>query len=178
MKALHESYAEALFEVTEELGITDTVLAELGEVASLLSSNPEYTSLLDSPTIQTGEKISMVESALGQTNGYLLNFIKILVENKCVAEISKINHCFSAIYDEKHGILRASAISAIPLSAEQTEKIKASLEKRTGKSVVLTNTIDPALIGGVRLDYGTEQIDKSVSSSLRAIGTLISDTDI
>lgn len=178
MKELHESYAEALFEVAEESGVTDTVLTELETVASLLRDNPDYLSLLDSPTVQTDEKISMVEKAFGKANGYLLNFIKILVENKCVAELSKISSCFSAIYDEKHGILRASAVSAIPLDTEQSDRIKTSLEKRTGKRVVLTNTVDPSIIGGIRLDFGTEQIDKSVSSSLRAIGTLISDTDI
>ena len=178
MKELHESYAEALFEVAEESGITDTVLTELGEVAFILESNPDYLSLLDSPTVQTGEKISMIDKAFTQANGYLLNFIKILIENKCVSEISKIKDYFSAIYDEKHGILRATAVSAIPLNREQADKIKASLEARTGKSIVLTNTVDPSIIGGIRLDFGTEQIDKSVSSSLRAIGTLISDTDI
>ena len=178
MKALHESYAEALFEVAEESGITDTVLEELNAVTMVLSENPDYLSLLDSPTVQTDEKISMAEKAFGSANEYLLNFIRILVENKCVSELSKIKDYFSALYDDKHGIIRAVAFSAIPLDTEQIEKIKANLEKRTGKSVVLTNTVDPSLIGGVKLDYGTEQIDKSVSSSLKAIGTLISDTDI
>ena len=178
MKELHESYAEALFEVTEETGVTDTVLTELCEITSIFESNPDYLSLLDSSTVQTGEKISMIEKAFGSANGYLLNFLKILIENKCLSELSGIKDCFSAIYDEKHGILRANAVSAVPLTTEQTDKIKSSLEKRTGKSVVLTNTVDPSIIGGIRLDYGTEQIDKSVSSSLKAIGTLISDTDI
>ena len=82
------------------------------------------------------------------------------------------------MYDEKYGILRASAVSAVPLSTEQSEKIKSNLEKRTGKTVILTNTIDTSIIGGARLDFGCEQIDKSVSSTLKAIGTLISDTDI
>ncbi len=178
MKTLHESYAEALFEVAEEAGITGTVLEELEAVASLLGSNPEYLALLDSPTVQTDEKISMAEKAFGQANVYLLNFIKILVESKCLSELPKISEVFSALYDEKNGILRANAVSAVPLSAKQSDKIRASLEKRTGKSVVLTNTVDASIIGGVRLDFGTEQIDKSVSSSLKAIGTLISGTDI
>lgn len=178
MKALHESYAEALFEVAEETGVTDTILEELTAVASLLEEAPEYLALLDSPTVQTEEKISMAELAFGQVNGYLLNFIKILVESKCVSELMKVSNRFSALYDEKHGILRATAVSAIALDEEQTAKIKVGLEKRTGKRVVLTNTVDASIIGGVRLDFGTEQIDKSISSSLKAIGTLISDTDI
>lgn len=178
MKTLHDSYAEALFEIAEESGITDTVLEELEAVASLLAENPDYSSLLDSPTVQTEEKISMAEKAFGQANAYLLNFIKILVDNKCVAELPKISKVFSALYDEKNGILRASAVSAVPLSTEQSDKIRASLEKRTGKRVVLTNKVDRSIIGGVRLDFGTEQIDKSVRTSLKAIGTLISDTDI
>ncbi len=178
MKALHESYAEALFEVAAETGVTDTVLEELEAVASILEKNPEYLTLLDSPTVQTDEKTSMVDLAFGQVNGYLLNFIKILVEGKCVSELPKISVCFTSLYDEKEGILRANAVSAVALSTEQADKIRASLEKRTGKRVILTNTVDASIIGGVILDFGTERIDKSVSSSLKAIGTLISDTDI
>lgn len=178
MKAIHESYAEALYEVAQELGITDTVLGELESVASLLGDNPEYTSLLDSPTVQTAERIEMAEKAFGSVNEYLLNFLKILVENKCVSELGKVYESFSAMHDEKQGILRAVAVTAVALSDKQAQNIKSALEAKTGKTVILTNTVDASVIGGVRLDYGTEQIDKSVSSSLKAIGTLISDTDI
>lgn len=178
MKAFHESYANALYEVADEMGVTDVILGELQSISALLSENGDYAKLLDSPTIPTDAKLSLADESFGLVNVYLLNFIKILVENKCFGEFSKIYESFSSLYDEKHNILRATATSVLPLDKEQAEQITARLEAKTGKKVVLSNTVDPSVIGGVKLSYGGEEIDKSIKTTLKTIGNLISSTDI
>jgi F-type H+-transporting ATPase subunit delta len=69
-------------------------------------------------------------------------------------------------------------VTASPLNAKQADAIKEKLERKTGKTVILTNTVDAGIIGGVLLKYGGEQIDRSVKSSLKAISNVISKADV
>ena len=45
------NYAEALFSLSEEMGISDGVISELGAVTEILCAYPEYVKLLDTPAV-------------------------------------------------------------------------------------------------------------------------------
>ena len=51
-----------------------------------------------------------------------------------------------------------------------------SPEKLTDKTVELTNRIDPACLGGVRLDYDGKRVDGTVRSRLDAIHNMLKNT--
>ena len=69
-----------------------------------------------------------------------------------------------------------SAIWA-PLSEELENRLNSMLEKKTGKKVELSVTVDESLIGGMRLDLDGVQSDNSISYHLEAIRKLLaSDT--
>ena len=64
----------------------------------------------------------------------------------------------------------------MPLNEAQTAKLTAKLIKITGKTVELTNRVDPACLGGVRLDYDGKRVDGTVQSRLDAIRSLLKNT--
>ena len=55
------------------------------------------------------------------------------------------------------------------LTAEQKDKLRKKLEAVTGKTVQLQLRVDPACMGGVRLDYDGNRIDGTVKSHLDSI---------
>ena len=55
-------YTKALFEITEELGTTERVLAELKAAESLFKSSPEYPKLLDTPAVSKEERVGLVDT--------------------------------------------------------------------------------------------------------------------
>ena len=69
-------------------------------------------------------------------------------------------------YDEHYNIERVEAISAIPLTSEQINKLQIKLEKVTGKQIVVTNTIDSSILGGMKLRYLGIQLDGSIKTKL------------
>ena len=79
-------------------------------------------------------------------------------------------------YDQDNGILRVSAVTAVALSPEQTEKLTQKLSQITGKEIVLRNRIDSAVLGGVRLDYDGQRLDDTVSHRLDTIRDLLNKT--
>ena len=47
---------------------------------------------------------------------------------------------------------------------------------QTGKTVDLINQVDPAVLGGVRLDYDGKRVDGTVQNRLDTIGSLLKNT--
>jgi F-type H+-transporting ATPase subunit delta len=60
-------------------------------------------------------------------------------------------------------------VSATALSAELGARVKATLEKITGKQVVLTTAIDPSIIGGMVAKVGDLVLDGSIKSQLAGL---------
>lgn len=159
-------YGKALFELCEELSTTESVLRDIEAVARLISDNPEYTKLLDTPAVPKEERVALAEESFGSFDTNLVNLIKILCERHLSHLLPEIFKEYSALYDISRGIERAEAVSAVPLTEEQTSRIAAKLEAMTGKRIILKNTVDPSILGGLKLRFSGRQLDGSVKTRL------------
>ena len=169
-------YGKALFELALETGTVERVSCELGLVASALAENPGYVTLLDTPAVSTEEKLSLVKEAFGQTAQILLNFLCILCEKRQMHLLPVCAKAFEKQYDEARNILRATAITAIPMNKRQQKDLREKLQKMTGKTVLLENQTDESLIGGITLRYGGVQLDDSIRHRLDELHRGLSDT--
>jgi len=52
------------------------------------------------------------------------------------------------------------------LAQEQEDKLREVIAKATGKNVRLTTSVDPALIGGAKLQIGDRVMDGSIATAL------------
>lgn len=59
--------------------------------------------------------------------------------------------------------------SAVPLTADLQTKIEAGLAKRYGPKVTTAFVHDPTLIGGVRVQVGSDVYDRSIKAGLAAL---------
>ena len=80
------------------------------------------------------------------------------------------------LYNRDNGILKVTAVTAVALTPAQEEKLTGKLSQITGKTIALHNRIDPAVLGGVRLDYDGQRLDDTVSHRLDAIRELLNKT--
>ena len=102
----------------------------------------------------------------------------MLCERHSVHLIHSLERAFINIYNESRGIEEVEAVTAIPMSDEQIIKMKKKLEILTGKTVVLKNTVDPAILGGVKLRYLGVQLDGSIKTRLDKFSQAIKNTVI
>lgn len=159
-------YGKALFLITEEDGTSDKVLADVKTAERVLSLNPEYVKLLDSPALSRDERVKLVDKAFGGIDAGLCNLIKILTEKRAMHLFYKVARVYYSLYDEARGILRVEAVTAIPLTEKQSNTISAKLSASLKKTVVLKNTVDASILGGVKLRYSDVQLDGSVKTRL------------
>jgi F-type H+-transporting ATPase subunit delta len=64
---------------------------------------------------------------------------------------------------------------AQPLSGEQRERLRASLTQQVGREVAIQELIDPAVLGGVRVELGSEVFEGTVAARLEAARRLFGD---
>jgi len=171
-----QEYGKALYEIAKEENQIEEVLKEMDTINKLLVENPDYVRLLDTPAIPSDEKIKLLSEAFQGTNGFLLNFIKILCEKHAICDFEKCQDAYRKIYQEEAGIITAIAVTVRPLSAEQTEKLTQKLIQFTGKKIVLENEIDPSLLGGISLRISGKQYDASLKARLESFKKQLSNT--
>ena len=159
-------YAKALFELTEELGTTEGVRSDVIAARAVFSENPEYARLLDTPALKKEDRIAMIDAAFSSLDEMLVNLIKLVTEARAAYAIDKLFSAYLERYDLSRGIERVSAITAIAMDEGQLATMREKLEKMTGKTVVIENTVDPGVLGGVRLRYMGRQLDGSLESRL------------
>ena len=93
-------------------------------------------------------------------------YAKLLCEKGALRELPGCARAYRLRYNEAHGILEATAVSAVPLTAEQTRRLHEKLEKLTGKTIDLKTKVDPAVLGGIRLDIEGTELDGTVQNRL------------
>ncbi|MBC7575716.1 MAG: F0F1 ATP synthase subunit delta [Herminiimonas sp.] len=159
-------YAEALFRVAKagNLSVWSDVVTEMAHVAShpdvqALSHNPK---ILDSDMAATF--LSLLKSPI---NDEAKNFITMLVENGRIALLPEIGTQFHALKNAQEGAADAEITSAFAISAAQVDALVAALEKKFGRKLNPSVSVDNALIGGVRVVVGDEVLDTSVRAKLQ-----------
>lgn len=163
-----KEYARALFLLTEEERTTNIVSEEIQTVKRLLCENPRYIKLLDTPALVKEEKLRLIDKAFASLNGSLLNLIKILCEKHAVYQIPRLADAYAVLYDESRGIERVEAVTAVAMTAAQISAMTNKLASLTGKTIIIRNTVDPAVLGGVILRYSGKQLDGSLKARLES----------
>lgn len=167
--SIQNVYSTALFELCGEQDCLGTVFDELGEIAKLTFSaeNREYAQFLSSPLISAEDKTRSLDTVFGGKISQLtLDFLCLLAEKGRFSYLPQVYEDFRAKYNEKMNILEVTAVTVQPMSAELSAKLKAKLEKVSGKTVVLTEKTDKSILGGIVLKYGNTEINSSVKARL------------
>ena len=170
-------YGEALYTLAQEEDLSRTILEELSVLDQSFRAEPDFIRLLRSPNLSAPERCNILDDCFrGKVHEYVLNFLKILTEKGYIRYFSDCCKAYESSFNHDNGILPVTAITAVSLSPAQAQKLTEKLCRITGKQVKLLNRVDPAVLGGVRLDYDGKQLDDTVSHRLDAVGGLLKNT--
>ena len=170
-----KEYGKAIFLLSEEEGKTENAMRDILLVKDAMHENPTYETLLDTPALAKEEKLALVDRAFASLDGNLLNFVKILCEKHAVYQLPRVADVYAALYDEARGIERVEAVTAVAMTEKQLSALTNKLAALTGKSIVIRNTIDPTILGGVVLRYAGTQLDGSLRARLESFEKSLKD---
>ncbi len=170
-------YGQALYSLAIEEQLDGEILEQLTVLQNSFQTEPRFLRLLSAPHVPVQERCEILDTCFrGKVHPYVLNFLKILTEKGIIKDFSGCVEAYRRQYNQEHNILPVTAITAVPLSQEQLARLTEKLSGITGKTAQLTNRVDPACLGGVRLDYDGKRIDGSVATRLEAVRNMLKNT--
>lgn len=165
-RTIARPYAQAVFQLARERNALDK-WSNMLEAGDRIVRDPALSELIDDPRVNQQQLIEIVLAAAAD---YLdeqgANFIRLLVQNDRLNQLPEIRELFESFRREAEQTVEARVITAFPLTEAQQRQIGEALEKRLGHTVVLTETVDESLLGGMMIRIGDRVIDGSITSQL------------
>jgi F-type H+-transporting ATPase subunit delta len=178
--SLARRYARALIGLAQSGPQRDKIAKDLDAFAALCRSQDAsgmlVLTVLASERFPSGDRKRLVDVFLRRLGAdpLLGKFLHYVLDRGRMEGVPDIARAYRRLADEAAGRLDAHITSAAPLPPEALAKIKQALEKATGKQVIATTSVDPALLGGVIAKIGSTVVDGSVRSALAQLRTELS----
>src|SRR5262249_13749432 len=115
-----------------------------------------------------GEKRAVLEKLLPRVapTPEVQRFVLLLLDRRRIVLLPAIARAYRDMTDAHLGRVRAQVTSAEPLAAPMLDRVRRSLEQRTGKQVIVETAVDPGLLGGIVARVGDLVLDGSVRTQL------------
>jgi F-type H+-transporting ATPase subunit delta len=169
MEEIARVYARSLFEVAQEQEKLDEVRDQIGEFADALSESRELQTFFFSPYFSTEEKKQGLDKALDGAEDIVGNFLAVLIENHRMPALFRIRREIDAMWQDVNQLLPVQITSAIELDEAVTKQIGDEIGRQTGRTVELTSTVDPDVLGGLIVRVGNSILDASIRTRLERL---------
>ena len=169
-KSVARRYAEAFFSIAREAGKIDDYQNELGKIVQTIEEVADLKQYFAHPLSPTKDKKEIAKQLFAsEVSSVTLNFLLLVLDKKRQTYLELIYKEYVDMADESRNIKKAELISAMAVSDEDIQTLSETLSKSTGKTIQLKLSVDPSMIGGVKIRMGDKIIDASVAKKLEML---------
>ena len=168
MSQLADRYARAIFELGVENNELKPLTDQIQRIAEVYAGSQDLRVVLESPLVDEAKREAVLKDVAARLELGVLatNSVRVLAARRRLRALPEIARRLATLSDEKAGIVRATVISAVPLSEAHYQALSTELERATQKRIVLERQQDPSLIAGVVTRIGDKTIDGSLKGRL------------
>ncbi len=144
--------------------------SDMLQIAAAIAENGEFKWLIGNPIVTTKQLGEMfLEIIRNKSNSEADNLLMMLAENKRIHILPQISQLFEQLKAQHEGVLEARIVSAFAMEGKQLRKLISELEQKFKRKIEAQVSVDPELIGGVKVEIGDEILDASVRGKLEAM---------
>ncbi|MGH2877689.1 MAG: F0F1 ATP synthase subunit delta [Solirubrobacteraceae bacterium] len=169
MEEIAQVYARALFEVASEKGSLDEIRAQLDAFADAMSEHRQMASFFFSPHWSVEDKKQALARVVQDADPAFDNFLQALIERHRMPVIFRIRTELDTLTDRARHVLPVQITSAIELDEETVNSLVKRIGDQTERSVQVSRTVNPDILGGVILRVGNTILDASIKSRLEQL---------
>jgi F-type H+-transporting ATPase subunit delta len=170
MSTAARRYATAIVEsaATQGEAVLEQVTRDLEEFSAMVDGSQDLRHVLLNPIFTAKERTGALGAVLARVTLSDLSrrLLILLGERNRVSLLADVARNVRRLADQRAGRVRAEIEAAAPLTAEAKELLRRALERRTGRTVEMTVTVDPKLLGGLRARVGSMVLDGTLRSQL------------
>lgn len=174
MTGTSKDFAVALFSLAAQTGEEQAFDEALTSVADRFAAEDGYAELLSSPGIPKSERIALIGQVLeGQVPETVVSFVQLLCEKGKITSLSECAKEYRVLYRDALKRSTAKITSAVELTEDEKDRLRAALEQRTGRKVLLECSVDHTLLGGIVVEMDGKVLDGSLKHRLREVKEVI-----
>jgi len=170
---------EDLLAGIEELGFriiaasakgTSTIESELFTFGTAVNSDPELELAVSSKLGSAEAKAALVAQLVsGKASPQTLAILQHLVQQPRGRRIAELLRDAASVVADEAGLAVATVTTASAISPAQLDRLAKSLAGSYGRELRINHVIDPAIVGGIRVQLGDEVIDGTVATRINEL---------
>jgi F-type H+-transporting ATPase subunit delta len=166
-------YSEAVFALAKERGELPKWSQMLALVVGVYQDE-QMQAAVANPKLTSTDIDKLMLSICGEDiDGAARNLIQVLARNGRLPVLSEVRELFEQLKAEDEGVIEARISSAFALDERQLAQVVSLLSRRYGKNISPSVSVDPELIGGVRVQVGDTVWDASVRGRLQSMAATL-----
>ena len=172
LNSLATPYAEALLQVTEARGESETVADQCKQLLEIWNDSEDFRDAMVSPVLEPDAKKKALKALVGEdVTPSVFNLLKVLADRQRLIAFDAVMLRYLELYREQQGITLAQVRSAQSLTEDQQAALSKKVPAMAGTHKVASDLrVDPSLIGGFVVSLGSQVIDASLSGQVRRLG--------
>lgn len=163
-------YARSLLQLAVERNELDQVNKDMEFISQTLKESRDLWMALKSPIISKSVKSSLITTLFySNVSKTTQAFIDLLLKKSRIVMLAQAADAFKDQYHHHAGIIEVEITTSEALNKEQEEKLVQSLQKSTGKKIILKPVTDPHIMGGIKARIDDTVIDGTVRHKLETL---------
>jgi len=167
------TYVAVLLDGLYEAGGQDSVLEareQLNTVTHFLRTSPELSDALADAGYTPEQHGAIVKNTFSEVgfNPVLQSVLGVMAENGDMDLLSRVNAGFGEQLESKLGVTVVDVVTTVSLDDKLRKLISNKAASELGTKIVLRETVDASILGGIVMSANGKRIDASVSSQLES----------
>ncbi len=173
-ETLARRYATAVFQLAQEAGKIPGVQHDLHAFVATLDADDAVRKFFRSPVVDRKEKEKIVADAFAKLDPIALHTVLLLIRKRRENAVEEIVTQFDVLERQARGAEPLRITSARPLGKGELDALVQRLSAAYRTTFDVTQSVDPDLIGGVRITMGDKAADGTIAGRLDDIARLLS----
>lgn len=170
VESVARQYAHATFDVARRQDRVDAVGKDVTAIAALVAAHPELQHVFAAPIIPPRKKRALVEALLtaaGEMTSEAKQLLLMLADRDRLMIVGQIAEAYTARRMAADRSVNAEIRTASPLDESQKATLARALSAATGRTVTVSNRVDPTVVGGAVARVGSLVFDGSVARQIQ-----------
>ena len=163
------TYANALFENANAQGGVEEVLdvySQAEKIVGIVIGDMDLSHALNSSDYSPEQRHNLAKAVFADANPVLSEVLAVMAERKNMDLLYRVFHEFVQDVSDKLNLCIVEVTTVVPLDDQLRKLITDKAEADLGKQVVLRESIDKSILGGIIMSTNGKRIDASVLTQL------------
>lgn len=166
------NYAKALFGLAKAAEKVDIIHYQFESLKQSLQEMPEWMDMMDSPMVNIHDKEANIDAL--HYDAIFRSFLKMLAQKNQMIAVTEIFAQWNKLVRAHLKIAHVNVFSAKPLTKEQENKLLQAIQPTfPHHHVHLHLHVDKKLIGGLKVEYQGQALDRSIARELEELYQMI-----